>query len=60
MKVLTIVSAVLLPGVVLATVMGMNFHLAFFDEPSNFWVVILAMVALATAILAVARLRHWI
>jgi magnesium transporter len=60
MKVLTIVSAVLLPGVVLATIMGMNFHLAFFDQPSNFWLVIGAIVAFAALILAVARLRRWI
>ena len=31
MKVLTLLSAVLLPGVVLAGVMGMNFKLSFFD-----------------------------
>jgi magnesium transporter len=60
MKVLTIVSAVLLPGVVLAGVMGMNFHLAFFDRASNFWLVIGAMVAFAALILVVARLRRWI
>jgi magnesium transporter len=60
MKALTIVSSVLLPAVVIATVMGMNFHLAFFDEPSNFWLVVAAMVVFALVILAVARLRRWI
>ena len=44
MKVLTMLSAVLLPAVVLAGVMGMNFQLPFFDDTSNFWLVILAMV----------------
>ena len=37
MKALTILSAVLLPAVVLAGVMGMNFKLGFFNEPGNFW-----------------------
>ena len=60
MKVLTIVSAVLLPSVVLAGIMGMNFNLAFFDEGSNFWLVVGAMVAMAVTILGVARWRRWI
>ena len=48
MKVLTLVSAVFLPAVVLAGVMGMNFQLPFFDEAENFWIVIAAMVVLAS------------
>jgi magnesium transporter len=60
MKILTVLSAVLLPSVVLAGVMGMNFKLDFFEQTSNFWVVIGAMGAMAIAILAVARLRRWI
>jgi len=60
MKVLTLVSAIALPGIVLAGVMGMNFKLAFFDEPTNFFVVIAAMTLFAVAILAVARWRRWI
>jgi magnesium transporter len=60
MKALTIVSAVLLPSVVLAGIMGMNFKLPFFETTANFWLVIGAMVALAATILAVARLRRWI
>ena len=60
MKALTLVSAVVLPGVVLAGIMGMNFHLAFFDEPSNFFVVLGAMVAASVVILLVARWRAWI
>jgi magnesium transporter len=60
MKILTVLSAVLLPSVVLAGVMGMNFKLDFFEQTSNFWVVIGAMVAMAIAILALARLRRWI
>ena len=40
MKVLTLLSAVLLPAVVLAGVMGMNFKLPFFDDPGNFLLVV--------------------
>ena len=60
MKALTILSAVLLPAVVLAGVMGMNFKLSFFDDPSRFWIVVAAMFGLAALILGVARFRKWI
>ncbi len=60
MKTLTLISAVALPAIVLAGVMGMNFKLPFFDQPTNFWVVIAVMVALAIAILRVSRWRGWI
>lgn len=60
MKVLTILSAVLLPAVVLAGVMGMNFQMDFFNDTNNFWVAIGAMVASAATILLVARWRHWL
>jgi len=60
MKVLTLLSAVLLPAIVLAGVMGMNFKLPFFDEPNNFWLVMAAMVVLAIAIVLAARWRRWI
>jgi magnesium transporter len=60
MKTLTILSAVLLPSVVLAGVMGMNFKLGFFDDPSNFLVVIGAMGLLAVVILGAAKLRGWL
>jgi Mg2+ and Co2+ transporter CorA len=60
MKALTMISAVFLPGVVLAGIMGMNFKLEFFDEASNFFVVIGVMVLTAFVLLAVARWRRWI
>jgi magnesium/cobalt transport protein CorA len=60
MKTLTIVSSILLPSVVLAGVMGMNFKLPFFDNAANFFVVVGAMILFASAILIVARWRHWI
>jgi Mg2+ and Co2+ transporter CorA len=60
MKTLTLVSAIALPAIVLAGIMGMNFKLPFFEDPGNFWVVIAAMAALALGILAFSRGRGWI
>jgi magnesium transporter len=60
MKRLTILNAILLPAVVLAGVMGMNFQMPFFSNTANFWVVLAAMAALAIGILGVARVRGWI
>jgi magnesium transporter len=60
MKILTLISSIALPGIVLAGVMGMNFKVDIFDDASNFWKVVGAMVAFAIAIVGVARLRRWI
>jgi Mg2+ and Co2+ transporter CorA len=60
MRVLTVISSVLLPSVVIAGVMGMNFKPAFFDDPQNFLLVIGAMVVLAAGILLFARFKRWI
>jgi magnesium transporter len=60
MKALTILSAVLLPAVVLAGVMGMNFKLDFFSDPGHFWLVVAGMLGLAVLILGFARVRRWI
>lgn len=60
MKRLTLLSAVLLPAVVLAGIMGMNFKLAFFDSPANFWVATGAMAMLSLGILGAAKLRGWL
>jgi Mg2+ and Co2+ transporter CorA len=40
--------------------MGMNFRVPFFENPVNFWIVIAAMVTLATGILALSRWRKWV
>ena len=55
-----ILNAVLLPSVVLAGAMGMNFQLAFFDDTANFWWIVAGMAALAVGTLLVARLRGWL
>ena len=61
MKVLTLLSAVLLPSVVLAGIMGMNFKMPFFEDPNNFWIwSSAAMVAFGVAMVLAARWRRWI
>ena len=60
MKVLTLASVLLLPGALIAGVMGMNFKVGLFEHAELFWLVIVAMVAIAASTLAVARARNWI
>lgn len=60
MRVLTLASVVLLPSVVLAGVMGMNFKVWIFDNPNLYWVVVGVMAAMAVATLGVARWRRWL
>jgi len=60
MKVLTLLSAIALPGVVVAGVMGMNFKATIFDDPNNFFIVIGAMIVFSLSILAIARWRRWV
>ncbi len=58
-KILTVISAVLLPALVIAAVLGMNFRQPFFERTELFWVVVTAMVALGIGIVGFARLRKW-
>jgi magnesium transporter len=60
MKVLTLASVLLLPGALVAGVLGMNFRVGFFEHSWLFWVVVALIAAFALATLAVARLRRWI
>lgn len=60
MRLLTWVSVILLPAVVLAGVMGMNFQVGLFQHPGVFWVIIVSMVMFALTTLIVARRRHWL
>ncbi|MEX2420755.1 MAG: CorA family divalent cation transporter, partial [Actinomycetota bacterium] len=59
-KALTLLSAVFLPAVVLAGVMGMNFQIPFFEQSENFFLVIGAMALVAFLLLVLARWRRWI
>ena len=60
MKVLTLTSVILLPGALIAGVMGMNFKVGFFDETMLFWVVVAAIVAIAPVAIVLAKRRNWI
>jgi magnesium transporter len=60
MKILTLASVILLPSVVLAGVMGMNFKVGLFENPNMFWVVIGIMAVLAAGTVAAARWRGWL
>lgn len=60
MQALTLLSAVLLPAVVLAGVMGMNFDIPFFADPNNFFVVVAAMILFGLGLFGFARWRHWL
>ena len=50
----------LLPGALLAGIMGMNFPVGIFDHPALFWVVLALIIAVAPITLAVAKQRKWI
>jgi Mg2+ and Co2+ transporter CorA len=59
MRRLTIVSVLLLPAVVIAGVMGMNFRVGFFEMTWLFWVVIGVMAILGGVTLVIAKRRGW-
>ena len=61
-KVLTLASILLLPGALIAGVMGMNvnFSSGTFVHSPLFWVVVAAILTIALATLGFARLREWI
>ena len=62
MKVLTLASILLLPGALIAGVLGMNVNLSAgaFAGSSVFWLALGGIIVIALATLALARLRHWI
>jgi Mg2+ and Co2+ transporter CorA len=60
MKRLTLLSAVLLPAVVLAGIMGMNYQMEFFQDRTYFWLVVAVMVVFGVILLVLARWRHWL
>jgi magnesium transporter len=60
MRILTLASVILLPSVVLAGIMGMNFKVWLFEDPNLFWVVIGIMLAMAAATLGISRWRRWL
>ena len=60
MKVLTLTSVILLPGALLAGVMGMNFKVGLFQQTSLFWVVVAVIIGIAPLTFGIAKLRDWI
>ena len=60
MKVLTLASVILLPGALLAGVMGMNFKVGLFQDTWIFWVVIAVIILVAPLTVAIAKMRAWI
>ena len=59
MKVLTLASVILLPGALVAGVMGMNFKVGLFEHTWLFWVVVTTILAASTITVVVARARRW-
>lgn len=61
MKVLALATVLLLPGSLLAGLLGMNVDVPLPKSgPLSFWLVVVAIVVLAASGLAVARVRRWI
>ena len=61
MKVLTLVTVLLLPGSLIAGLLGMNVVVPLSkDDPMSFWFVIAGVAILALVITAVARRRGWL
>jgi Mg2+ and Co2+ transporter CorA len=60
MKILTLTSVILLPGALIAGVMGMNFKVGLFDDAGLFYVVVAGILVIAPITLGLAKLRKWI
>lgn len=60
MKVLTLASVLLLPGSLLAGILGMNFKLGIFQNNAYFLLALALMAAIAVTTLVLARARRWI
>lgn len=60
-KALTIATVLLLPGSLIAGLLGMNVLVPLDkDDPASFWVVIAGVAALAVVVLVLARRRRWL
>jgi magnesium transporter len=60
MKVLTLVSVILLPGTLIAGVMGMNFDVGLFNHAWLFWLILVVVAAVAPLTIGIAKARKWI
>ncbi|HEU0248302.1 MAG TPA: CorA family divalent cation transporter [Gaiellaceae bacterium] len=60
MKVLTLASVLLLPGALIAGILGMNFKVGLFEQAELFWVTIAVIAGIFLATVGVARAKSWI
>jgi magnesium transporter len=60
MTVLTLTSVILLPGALLAAIMGMNFKVGLFNEKILFWVTVALIIAIAPITVGIAKTKDWI
>jgi magnesium transporter len=61
MKVLALATVLLLPGSLIAGLLGMNVAIPLSkDDVAAFWLVVGSILLLALAVLAFARYRRWI
>ena len=58
--ILTLTSVILLPGALLAAVMGMNFQVGLFSDAWLFWVTVAVIIAIAPLTFGIAKRRRWI
>jgi magnesium transporter len=59
-KILTLATVILLPGTLLAGILGMNFKVGLFAHTALFWVVLAVIAMIAVVTLAVAKAKDWI
>jgi len=60
-KVLTFATILLLPGSLVAGLLGMNVVVPLGkDDPLSFWIVVAGVVVFGAAILLIARARRWL
>ena len=61
MKILAVTTVLLLPGSLIAGLLGMNVSIPLSkDDPASFWLVVVSVVALAALIVGFARFRRWL
>lgn len=61
MKILAVTTVLLLPGSLIAGLLGMNVSVPVNkDDPSSFWFIVVGVVVLAAVIVGVARVRRWL
>jgi magnesium transporter len=60
MKVLTLTSVILLPGALVAGLMGMNFKVGLFGYAWLFYLVLLLIALIAALVIGLAKKRDWI